>query len=74
MLHKALTYYALTGVERDDAIVKADAGGGYSMKEIGAHFGLHYSRVSRIVGEGKRQDLPPLIRSIVVLRAQCFYA
>jgi putative transposase len=39
---------------RDDAIAQAYASGGYSLKEIGDHFGLHYSRVSRIV---KKQQL-----------------
>ena len=34
---------------RDDAIFEAYASGGYSLKEIGDYFGLHYSRVSRIV-------------------------
>jgi REP element-mobilizing transposase RayT len=38
---------------RDDAIAAAYASGGYSMKEIGRFFGLHYSRVSRIL---KRQS------------------
>ena len=36
---------------RDEAIFLAYASGGYSMKEIGDHFRLHYSRVSRIVKE-----------------------
>jgi transposase len=35
--------------ERDEAIFHAYASGGYSLKEIGDHFGLHYSRVSRIL-------------------------
>ncbi|QXP85787.1 helix-turn-helix domain-containing protein [Methylococcus sp. Mc7] len=35
--------------ERDEAILCAYASGGYSLKEIGDHFGLHYSRVSRIL-------------------------
>jgi REP element-mobilizing transposase RayT len=35
--------------ERDEAIFDAYASGGYSLKEIGDHFRLHYSRVSRIV-------------------------
>jgi hypothetical protein len=35
--------------ERDEAILRAYASGGYSLKKIGDHFGLHYSRVSRIV-------------------------
>ena len=34
---------------RDEAIANAYASGGYSLKEIGDHFGLHYSRVSRIL-------------------------
>jgi putative transposase len=36
---------------RDEAIFDAYASGGYSMKEIGDHFRLHYSRVSRILKE-----------------------
>jgi putative transposase len=46
--------------ERDEAILCAYASGGYSLKEIGDHFDLHYSHVSRIVKKvtaGKRQDL-----------------
>jgi len=38
---------------RDEAIVAAYLSGGYTMKEIGAHFGLHYSRVSRLVKGSK---------------------
>lgn len=34
---------------RDEAILDAYTSGGYSLKEIGDHFKLHYSRVSRIV-------------------------
>jgi hypothetical protein len=40
--------------ERDEAIFQAYVSGGYSLKEIGDYFGLHYSRVSRIV---KQQQL-----------------
>ena len=47
---KPLEYYARKYADRDEAIAQAYAGGGYGMKEIGAHFGLHYSRVSRIIG------------------------
>ncbi len=46
---KPLDYYARKYVERDEAIEQAYASGGYGMKEIGDHFGLHYSRVSRIL-------------------------
>jgi len=42
------------GHERDEAIFHAYVSGGYSLKAIGDHFGLHYSRVSRIV---KQQQL-----------------
>jgi putative transposase len=35
--------------DRDTAIVAAYRSGGYNMKAIGDHFGLHYSMVSRIV-------------------------
>lgn len=35
--------------ERNEAIFRAYASGGYCLQEIGDHFGLHYSRVSRIV-------------------------
>jgi len=34
---------------RDEAIVAAYVSGGYTMKEIVEHFGLHYSRISRLV-------------------------
>jgi REP-associated tyrosine transposase len=34
---------------RDEAMLRAYASDGYSLKEIGDYFGLHYSRVSRIV-------------------------
>ena len=37
--------------ERDEAILSADASGGYSLQKIGDHFGLHYPRVSRILKE-----------------------
>ena len=31
------------------AIAKAYASGGFSLREIGDYFGLHYSRVSQII-------------------------
>ena len=48
-LPKPLTYYAERYRDRDWAITKAYESGGYTLKEIGKYFGLHYSRVSRIV-------------------------
>jgi putative transposase len=49
---KSLGHYAKVNRDRDKAIVAAYASGGYSMKAIGDHFGLHYSMVSRIVRRG----------------------
>ena len=52
---KPLAHYeARSGNNRDKAIAQAYDSGGYGMKEIGEHFGLHYSRVSRIVS-GQRK-------------------
>ncbi len=39
--------------DRNTAIRAAHASGAYSMKEIGLHFGLHYSSVSRIVRDAR---------------------
>ncbi|CAK0770780.1 transposase [Gammaproteobacteria bacterium] len=44
-----LADYARIHFERDDAIVAAFASGSYTLKEIGDYFGLHYSRISKIV-------------------------
>ncbi len=38
-------------IARNEAIVAAFSTGCYTMREIGDHFGVHYSRVSRIVSE-----------------------
>ncbi len=46
---RSLAAYAARAASRDLAIAEAYASGGYSLKDIGAHFGLHYSRISRIV-------------------------
>jgi REP element-mobilizing transposase RayT len=46
---KPLAHYAKAISDRDKAIAAAYASGGYSMKAIGDHFGLHYSMVSRII-------------------------
>ena len=48
-LAKPLTYFSDHIHDRDEAIVAAFETGVYSMKQIGEHFGLHYSRISRIV-------------------------
>ena len=50
-LAKPLEYFAKKHADRNEAIAQAYASGGYGMKTIGDHFGLHYSRVSRILAE-----------------------
>ena len=40
--------------DRDRAIVDAFMNGGSTMRAIGEHFGIHYSRVSRIVSNAER--------------------
>jgi putative transposase len=46
---KPLMHYEKQATTRDEAIVLSYASGGYSMKQIGDYYGLHYSRVSRII-------------------------
>ncbi len=46
---KSLEYYKTKYRDRNTAIATAYSSGGYSMKEIGKYFGLHYSRISRII-------------------------
>lgn len=48
-----LEEYKMKANYRDDAICKAYASGGYTLKQIGEYFGLHYSRVSKIVRGAK---------------------
>ena len=51
---KSLAHYERRHKDRDTAIRAAYASGGYSMKDIGRHFGLHYSRISRIINHGSK--------------------
>ena len=46
---KSIDHYNTCSINRDEAIALAYNSGGYGLKEIGAHFGLHYSRVNRII-------------------------
>ena len=46
---KPLTYYEKKYKDRNTAISKTYESGGYSLKEIGDYYNLHYSWVSRIV-------------------------
>lgn len=46
---KSLADYEKTYKDRNTAISKTYESGGYSLKDIGDYYNLHYSRVSRIV-------------------------
>ena len=48
-LPRPLAHYARLHPDRDEAIAAAFASGGYTLREIGDYFRLHYSRVSKIV-------------------------
>ncbi|MDB4512313.1 hypothetical protein N9060_02500 [Arenicella sp.] len=48
-LPKPLNDYIKRASSRNEAILFAYDSGGYSFKEIGDHFGLHYTSISRIV-------------------------
>ncbi len=45
-----LNWYFKKHKDRDTAIFEAFRSGDYSMRAIGDHVGLHYSRISRIIG------------------------
>jgi hypothetical protein len=52
---RPLHEYDQGDADRNEAIKAAYASGGYTMQEIGDYFGLHLSRVSRIV-RGQSRD------------------
>ncbi|MBF0470975.1 MAG: transposase [Gammaproteobacteria bacterium] len=54
----SLSKYEKRAANRNEAIVMAYTSGGYRLHEIGEHFSLHYSTVSRIVHQGI-QTTPP---------------
>lgn len=49
----SLDEYQQQSATRNEAIIKAYKSGGYTMKQIGEHFKVHYSLVSRIVAASK---------------------
>ncbi|WP_239424264.1 hypothetical protein [Vibrio galatheae] len=53
----SLQQYAINASTRDEAITMAFASGGYTRRQLGDFFGLHYSRISRIVAKGKTWPL-----------------
>ncbi len=50
---RELSYYAEKYKSRNEAITSAYASGGYSLKEVGDYFELHYSTVSGIIKNHK---------------------
>jgi putative transposase len=52
---RPLTWYFQKHADRDSAVFEAFRSGGYSMREIGDHVGLHYSTISRIVSFHERE-------------------
>jgi putative transposase len=48
-----LDYYLATSEDRNTAICKAYQSGGYTLKELGDYFKLHYSTVSGIINNHK---------------------
>ena len=50
---KTLAYYEQGNTTRNSAIIEAYQSGGYTLKQIGDYFGLHYSTVSGIVRDHK---------------------
>lgn len=50
---KPIGEYEKAGLSRNAAITNAYRSGGYTLKEIGNHFGLHYSTVSGIIKNHK---------------------
>ncbi|MFT6390416.1 MAG: hypothetical protein ACJAUP_003818 [Cellvibrionaceae bacterium] len=51
----------------------AYASGGYTLKNIGIFFDLHYSRVSRIISKAKDKTLPDIL-SCVRAGPVCYYS
>lgn len=53
---KSLSEYESISKTRDEAIVLAYASGGYSYQELGEYFGLHFTRIGKIVRMGKAKS------------------
>ncbi len=51
---RLIAEHARVCADRDSAIAAAYAAGGHTMKDVADHFGLHCSRVSRIVRAAER--------------------
>jgi len=51
---KPISWYQEQSLTRNESMALAHVSGGYSMKEIGQYYHLHYSRVSRILAQQKK--------------------
>jgi putative transposase len=54
---RPLPWYFEKHSDRDSAVFEAFRSGGYSMREIGDHVGLHYSTISRIVRLNEKEQV-----------------
>ena len=53
---KSLEHYAREAASRNEAIRAAYASGNYSQADIARHFGVHYSSVSRVIGNSSYRE------------------
>ena len=53
----SLQHFEQQSINRDEGIIMAYNSGGFSMAEIGKHFSLHYSRVSRIIKKNRLEKI-----------------
>ena len=51
----SLKQYEASAKTRDEAISQSYASGGYTQKEIGDYYSLHYARISRIIKKAKNK-------------------
>jgi len=61
-LPMSLEEYEKIGDSRNHAMALAYQSGGFSLKEVGDYFGLHYASVSRIVRDAKHKTRPHFSR------------
>ncbi len=54
---KPLIYYSATYKNRNEAMMKAYSTGDYTMKEVAAHFNVHYATVSRAIKKTESTDV-----------------
>ena len=54
LLPQSLSWYFEQYQGRDKAIFEAFRSGGYNMREIADHVGVHYSRISRIIRQAEK--------------------